>query len=218
MDKIPIYFMPGMAANSLIFEKIKLRSDSFETFMLDWIPPLKKETLKEYAERMTKKVKHENPVLIGVSFGGILVQEMAEIIKVRKVIIISSVKSNLEFPQRIKLARKIKIYKLVPTILIRIEELSKLFFRNKSKNSLKLFRKFLTITDPKYLNWAIEQVVMWDRSVPDEKVIHIQGDRDEIFPTKNIKNYIHVKKGTHIMIVIRYKWFNEHLPEIILKD
>jgi esterase/lipase len=37
------------------------------------------------------------PVLVGVSFGGILVQEIATHIKARKVIIISSVRSNAEF-------------------------------------------------------------------------------------------------------------------------
>jgi esterase/lipase len=42
------------------------------------------------------------PVLVGVSFGGILVQEIAAHIKARKVII-SSVRSNAEFPLRLKI-------------------------------------------------------------------------------------------------------------------
>jgi thioesterase domain-containing protein len=36
------------------------------------------ESLDEYAKRIAEKIKLENPVLIGVSFGGILVQEMAK--------------------------------------------------------------------------------------------------------------------------------------------
>jgi hypothetical protein len=53
--------------------------------------------LGPYKKRITGQIAHEMPVLIGVS-GGILVQEMARHIKVRKVIIISSVRSNAEFP------------------------------------------------------------------------------------------------------------------------
>jgi esterase/lipase len=51
--------------------------------------------LDDYAKRIAKKIKRENPVLIGVSFGGILVQEMAKHINTRKVIIISSVKKAI---------------------------------------------------------------------------------------------------------------------------
>jgi pimeloyl-ACP methyl ester carboxylesterase len=64
--------------------------------------------LDEYAKRIAEKIKLENPVLIGVSFGGILVQEMANI-NTRKVIIISSVKSNLEFPRRMKIAKPLRL-------------------------------------------------------------------------------------------------------------
>jgi esterase/lipase len=50
----------------------------------------------------------ENPVLIGVSFGGILVQEMAKHIDARKVIIISSVKVIWN-SRRMKLLRPLRL-------------------------------------------------------------------------------------------------------------
>jgi esterase/lipase len=98
--------MPGLAASSTIFEYITLPEDQFEMVLLDWFLPENKETLQQYALRMTKQIKHENPVLIGVSFGGILVQEMSTLIPTKKTIIISSVKSNKEFPARMLLAKK----------------------------------------------------------------------------------------------------------------
>src|SRR6187402_2398137 len=126
MNKIPVYFMPGLAASVAIFERIKLPETEFEMFFLEWEIPLEKESLQDYAKRMAEKVKHVNPVLVGVSFGGILVQEMANFILVRKVIIISSVKSNLEFPKRMVLAKSTKAYKLIPISLVQsIESLTK---------------------------------------------------------------------------------------------
>lgn len=92
MSKIHVYFMPGMAASSTIFERIKLPEEAFEMHMLEWFLPEKNETLQHYARRMANEVKHEEAVLIGVSFGGILVQEMKQFLKPKKVIIISSVK------------------------------------------------------------------------------------------------------------------------------
>lgn len=210
--------MPGLAASSSIFEKIKLPEAIFEIHLLDWIMPEKTESLKEYAQRMSKFVKHDKAVLVGVSFGGILVQEMAQFLELRKLIIISSVKSNKELPSRMKIAKTTKAYKLVPTSLLsNVEALTKYAFGTMIKERLKLYKKYLTMNDKVYLDWAIEQVVCWERTIVDDNVIHIHGDNDSVFPVQNIKNCINVKAGTHIMIVNRYKWFNENLPEIILR-
>ncbi len=218
MSKIHVYFMPGMAASPKIFERIKLPEDDFEVHLLEWFLPEPKESLSNYAKRMTNEIKHENVVLIGVSFGGILVQEMARIKPVRKTIIISSVKSNVEFPLRMKLAKNTKAYKLIPTSLIsHIEFLLKYGYGEMIKKRLELYKTYLSVNDKRYLDWAIENVLNWDRKEMDENIIHIHGDADEVFPIKNIKNCIAIEGGTHLMILNRFRWFNSNLPEIILK-
>jgi len=216
MTKIPVYFMPGLAASSAIFERIAL-PDAFEIILLEWEIPIENESLKDYAMRISLKIKKKNPVLVGVSFGGILVQEIAEFITIRKVIIISSVKSNLEFPLRMKLAKTTRAYKLIPTnLILNVENLAKFSFGDKVNQRLKLYEKFLSVRDKNYLDWAIEQVILWDRTIVDPKVIHIHGDMDDVFPIKHIKNCIVVKGGTHIMILNKFKWLNENLPKLIL--
>jgi len=210
--------MPGLAASSSIFERIVLPDAIFEIVLLEWEIPLDRETLKEYAKRIAKKIQHPNPILIGVSFGGILVQEMARFIDARKVIIISSAKSNLEFPMRMKVAKTTKAYKLIPTnLLANVESLVKFSFGAKIDQRLKLYEKFLRIRDKRYLDWAIEQIIFWERTAVDENVIHIHGDEDDVFPIKYVKNCIVVKGGTHAMILSKYKWFNENLSRIILE-
>ncbi|MEI7508038.1 MAG: alpha/beta hydrolase [Flavobacterium sp.] len=218
MSKIPVYFMPGLAASTSIFERINLPVDKFEIHLLEWFMPEKEETIQSYAKRMAEKVQHDHVVLIGVSFGGILVQEMAEYLTVRKIIIISSVKSNKELPRRMKIARDTKAYKLLPTGLLQdVEKLIKYAFGDIMKQRLKLYEQFLFMRNKEYLDWAIEQVVCWERVIIDPNVIHIHGDTDEVFLVKNIKDFIKVKGGTHIMILNRFRWFNDHLPKIILE-
>ena len=174
--------------------------------------------MTDYSKRMAAKVTHENAVLIGVSFGGILVQEMKQHLNVRKVIIISSVKTNLEFPIRMKVAKTTKAYKLIPTNLIaNVDSLSKFSFGAAINKRLKLYEKFLKVRDKRYLDWAVEQIILWDRTIVDKNVIHIHGDEDDVFPIKRIQNCIIVKGGTHVMILTKYKWLNENLPKLILK-
>jgi pimeloyl-ACP methyl ester carboxylesterase len=219
MSKIPVYFMPGLAASPEIFERISLPEDTFEIHLLEWCLPLPNETLPGYAKRIAANIKHENPVLIGVSFGGVLVQEMARFVNARKVIIISSAKSNAEFPRRMKIAKTTRLYKLFPTRFAQdLSRIEKLPIGSKARQRLKLYEKFLAMRDKTYLDWALEQIILWERKVADEKVIHIHGDADEVFPVKYIRNFIPVKGGTHIMILNKFKWLNENLPQIILKE
>jgi pimeloyl-ACP methyl ester carboxylesterase len=218
MEKISVYFMPGLAANASIFERISLPENQFDTYFMEWEIPLDNETLSEYAQRISKKVTHDNPVLVGVSFGGILVQEIAQFLNPRKIIIISSVKSNLEFPTAFKLAKQTKAYKLIPTSLIdNVYNLAKFTFGEKVIKRLKLYQMFLTVRDKKYLDWSIESIILWDRKKADPNVVHIHGDADEVFPIKYIKDCIVVKGGTHIMILTKYKWINANLPKIIIE-
>ncbi len=219
MSKIPVYFVPGLAASVEIFEYIKLPEDQFEVYFLEWILPKHNETIQEYAKRMCEKITHENIVLIGVSFGGIMVQEMAAFVKTQKVIIISSVKSNQELPIHMKLAKATKFYKVLPTSLLgKVNYLSRYVKgRGLLAKRVQLYNKYLYMKQTKYLDWAIENVLLWQRSVPDEKVIHIHGNDDMVFPISKIKNCIVLEGGTHIMIVNRHKWFNENLPKLILE-
>ena len=209
--------MPGMAANPSIFEYIKLPEDTYKIHWLEWILPLSEESLAAYAQRMCEKVEHTNPVLLGVSFGGMLVQEMARIIECRTVIVVSSIKSYHELPTHLKFLRKTKTYSILPTQLVsNIEVLLKYAFGETAKKRVELYKKYLSVRDKNYLDWAIKEIVCWDQEQPDESTIFIHGDSDLVFPNSCNGNTIVLKGGTHIMIINKYKWFNENLPNLIV--
>lgn len=216
-DIIHVYFMPGLAASSKIFEYIELPTNQFKTHYLEWMLPTNNESISDYALRMTKEVKHQNSVLIGVSFGGVLVQEMSKHVHLRKLIIISSIKSVDELPTKMHIAKVTKAYKLLPTQLVtNLDFLAHYILGDNMPKRLELYKKYLSVSNGKYLNWAIENMVCWNQQKPIKNVIHIHGDNDAVFPIKNIKNCITVKNGTHIMILNKYKWFNKELPKLIL--
>ena len=187
--KIPVYFLPGLAANSSIFKKIQLDANAFETHFLEWMIPFEEESISEYAIRFCKKIKHANAILVGVSFGGIIAQEMNLVYKFKKIIIISSVKARHELPLHLQLAGKTKVYKLLPTSLFaqNIDLLSKYAFGKPIVKRLDLYKQYLSITDKRYLDWAIKQVVSWNQETSDPNLVHIHGDQDIIFPIENMK-------------------------------
>ena len=219
LSKIHVYFMPGLAANSSIFKNISLPPEQFEQHLLDWFVPEKGMALNQYARQLCEKVVHEDPVLVGVSFGGIIVQEMARCIPVRKVIIISSVKKKDELPRRLIFAKYTKLHKLLPTGLVNnLELLSKYAFGETVTKRLELYEQYLSVKDKYYLDWSIDQIVNWQQTEYPPNLVHIHGEKDAVFPIQHIEDCIVVKNGTHTMIIHRYKWFNERLPTIILED
>lgn len=214
--KTAVYLMPGMAANPDIFEHIELPEEDFILRYLDWKKPFKGESLKAYSKRIAEDVKEPNPVLIGVSFGGVIVQEISKLIRVKRVVIISSVKTHSELPSRLKFLATTGLDKVLPTFLAPYAvNLRNLPLGRHIEKRLELYDKYMTHTGKHYLDWSIHALINWSQKSPLKNVVHIHGDRDKVLPIDNIETCIRVKGGTHVMIVNRFRWFNENLPSII---
>lgn len=218
MSEIAVYCMPGMAASPKIFEYIHLPKP-YKLHLLSWISPIKEESLSAYAKRMSERVTAVDSVLIGVSFGGVLVQEMAKHIQVRKVIIVSSVKSRNELPLPMKMARTTNAHKLLPTQWINnLDALALFAFGKGIQKRLKLYQKYLSERNPDYLNWSIDTLVHWDQEEADASVIHIHGKKDTVFPMKYLSKPFIAIEGGHAAIITSAQWFNSELPKLLLKN
>ncbi len=202
-EKKHLYFIPGLAANPSIFDYLKLPKEQFELHFLEWlIPESKTESLENYVKRLSVFIKHQNAVLIGVSFGGVVVQEMKKLVNPQKVIIISSIKNKHEMPARMRFSQKTNIHKAFPTkVFTNIEKYEKYAFTTVLKTRLKLYKKFLSMRDELYLPWSINALLNWQREESDPEILHIHGTKDFIFPSENIKDFIPIDDGTHIMII-----------------
>lgn len=213
-DKNHVYFVPGLAAGHEIFRNIKFPKN-YMVHILEWLIPDKNESLENYSKRMAECVKHDNAILIGVSFGGVVVQEMSRFLKLKKLIIISSVKTRNELPKRMRVAGYTKAYKLIPTSLVlSVEDLTKFSIGPKSKKRLSLYQEYLHVRNKQYLDWALEKMVTWNRNVEIEGVVHLQGDKDMVFPIKYIHNCTVILNGTHIMILNKGREISKKLLEI----
>ena len=217
MTPIHVYCMPGMAASPKIFEYLKLPIN-FQTHLLSWIPPLKDEPISKYAKRMTSRIVFKNPILLGVSFGGILVQGMAKHISVEKIVIVSSIKVKDELPLPMKMAKKTNIHKLLPTQWIdNLDYLAILAFGKGIRKRVALYQRYLSERNPEYLNWAVDALVNWDQNKFSTKLIHIHGESDTVFPLKNLVKPFFKIKGGHAAIITESSWFNRELPAMLKK-
>ena len=216
-EKTHIYFVPGLAASAAIFEFIRLPESTFEMHVIEWlIPESAHESLEHYAHRMSKYVEFPNAVLIGVSFGGVMVQEMKKYVHPKQVIIISSIKNRNEMPRSMRFAQITHAHKLLPTTAFsNLEKYERFAFSHSIKSRIQLYKKYLSMRDSLYLPWAVNTIVNWNRTETDPEIIHIHGTDDFVFPVKYLQNFQKVDRGTHVMIINKAKKISTILEKIL---
>ncbi|MFT6731826.1 MAG: esterase/lipase [Glaciecola sp.] len=217
MSKKHLYFVPGLAANSKIFEHIQVDATKYECHFLEWkIPVSKDESIEAYAQRMCAAITHESPILIGVSFGGVMVQEMSKQIACDKVIIISSIKTTLEFPKRLKFALFSKAYKLFPAKFIEnLDSYVEYFLGDYQLKKIEAYKKYMSVRNAEYLHWSIYTVLHWKQTNVLPNVFHIHGTNDSVFPSKNLNNFIPIERGTHAMIILKGKKISFEIDKVL---
>ncbi|KKO88736.1 alpha/beta hydrolase [Sphingobacterium sp. Ag1] len=210
-----IYVISGLGVDQRVFSKIDF--GSLDLTYLDWITPSPNEPLSIYAKRISTKITAKNPILVGLSFGGMLAIEIAKIIETKQIILLASAKGRHELTKLYRLAGRLKINKLVPSPLLKFHcFLSDYFFGIRNKEDSRLLKQILYDTDPIFMNWAIHQILQWkNNSVPDN-LIHIHGSKDHIIPIKNVKPNFIIKGAGHFMTVTHAQEVEKLLQEICL--
>lgn len=203
MAKPHIFFISGLGADHRAFDRIKL--DGYEQTHLPWIEPDWKDTMHSYAKKMAAPIlKAENPVVIGLSLGGMLASEMTTFMPHIRVILISSIKSYQERSTVLKLGRVFPIQRLMPpNTMQRFTVLWELAQRKRLQGNTKHLTQMFKDQNDKFLRWAIVNAPKWRGEGDVSRIAHIHGTMDRMFPFKRIKNAIPVHGGTHLMVFVK---------------
>lgn len=210
-----IYCVSGLGADERVFQKLKFQG--YQPVHIQWIEPKSGETIADYAQRLTAQIKSECPILIGLSFGGIVAVEIAKQIATEKVILISSTKNQQEIPFYFKIFRWLPLYLLLPAkfMLWARQLIASWFFSLETADERKLLRAILHDTNAKFMKWAIHQVVTWKNEEIPAKIFHIHGASDRIFPDRYVHEDFNVSQGGHFMIMNRAEYISGLIQKII---
>jgi pimeloyl-ACP methyl ester carboxylesterase len=176
---------------------------------------LPKESMAEYATRLLPQITSDKPLVIGVSFGGMIALEIAKVISVEKVILISSAKSPNAIPSYFKLIPKLRLEKWMrPASLKKPNEIFFWLFGVTSKDHKTLLASIMKDTDELFLTWAIDAVTRWEYSTSSNHVIQIHGTKDRILNVQNA-DYL-VNGGGHLMVVTQAREVSDILKKILV--
>jgi len=212
-----VYFISGLGANEFAFMNLQL--PGVKMIHLNWFQPLKKETIEDYAKRMSEKITTKDPIIVGLSLGGMVAVEMAKQVAIEKLILISAVKTFNEIPRWMRITGTLRLHKWVPIKSNRFTERAddrRMGIETmEDKNFVDHYRKN---ADPKYIEWAVDQIFNWKNTWIPENLFHIHGEKDRMFPLRNIKATHIIKEGTHIMILNKANEISACIEEILFAD
>lgn len=212
-----IYIFSGLGVDRRVFDNINFGDLDVE--FVDWITSLKSESLENYAERISRKISTEKPILIGLSFGGMVAVEISKIIKTEKIILIASAKNRFELPKFNRISGKLKLNKLIPKSIFKKQNfITNWLFGIEIESEKQLLKNILKDTDPNFFAWAINEIVNWKNITIPTNVIHIHGNKDRIIPFKNVKADFVIEGGGHFMTVNKAVEIEKIIKSIIKKD
>jgi pimeloyl-ACP methyl ester carboxylesterase len=214
MTEKHLYLLPGLGAQSAIYERIRW-PESWQVTHLEWMEPLPNESLSAYAKRWVAQIDCPKPILMGVSLGGMVAQEMALHCQAECVILLSSVQDPAHMGRWLKTLKYTQFYRLTPYLIALLPHpfLQILMAGRMKLNHQKWFNRYMRQRSFRYLSWALNVVFTWQQKDVNCPVYAIKGDRDIIFPLQ--PHEIVLPKAGHLAILTHAPLISSLLPKLM---
>lgn len=213
-----IYVFSGLGADKRVFQRIDFGNHEF--VFIDWITIIDGENITSYAKRLATEIKSPKPILIGISFGGIIAQEIASLIEVDKLILLSTIENRDELPSMLKILASLKVDRLIPSRILKAHSfIADYFFGVDTRANSEILKNILKDTNPALLKWSLRQIALWAAPRKSKAIskITIHGTHDKILPLNLEKEYNYMIEGAgHFLTLTHYLRINEILKHELL--
>jgi pimeloyl-ACP methyl ester carboxylesterase len=212
-----IYFISGLAADKRMFKYIQLPA-GYEAVFLNWIEPLKKESLRQYAIRLATGINTAEPfVILGLSMGGMMAVEIALRHQPVATILVSSLYSHKQLPRKIRWVSALGVHRWVPISFLKSASVVKRFFTTEATADKMMLKQIIKESNTTFIRWAITAMVEWRNEVLPNHLYHLHGTKDNILPIRYVNPTHTIEKGGHLMVMNNYHAINSCLAQILSK-
>ncbi|KAA3437827.1 alpha/beta fold hydrolase [Rufibacter hautae] len=204
MSQSPLYLLSGLCADERLFQFLQLRHPN--PIIIHWITPEPQDTMASYATKLIRQIEpnQEPPILLGLSFGGMVIQEIAKQIPVRRLILLSSLANTQELPMHYKIAGTLQMHQWLPLGMFKGWTYpANWLFGAHTREEKRILRDIIRDTGVSFLRWSLHQILHWRHQAPTEGVIVIHGDADKVLPVPQYPDLHLVKGGEHLIVMNR---------------
>lgn len=196
-----VYLLPGVACDRRLFEKFELQGH--DLFPLEWPHIRADHSLPEIAEILSTQVDRSKPhVLVGVSMGGMVAQELALITQPEKVILISSVTGPQEWPALLHASRRFRLHYLISNFTMHATWPIRQWWNKGDPAIAKVLFDMAVKQTAGQIRASAGAILRWKGSQYKGPIVRIHGDRDTLLPLRFPVDHV-VKGGSHVMVLTR---------------
>jgi pimeloyl-ACP methyl ester carboxylesterase len=197
-----VYFISGLGADWRMFQFLKL-PEYVPYEHVEWIAPLHQdEPLHEYAQRLQEHITAPDPILVGLSFGGLVAIELAKLLQPHKTVIISSLANRHALPGYYQALGKTNLHHWMPFRLMQsVYPVAPFFFGAHTKAERNVLKLAIFDINEQFLRWALGQMLQWPQEEILSGLVQIHGTRDLILPLHDRPDIIRVQGGEHLMVM-----------------
>jgi len=209
-----IYCLSGLGADERIFKNLDI--EGAKLVHLPWVPFDKHDELPCYAQKMATQIPEKKPVLLGLSFGGMLATEIAKKQEVEKLLLVSSIKGRHEMPDISRTVKYLIDHEVIPYSLFK--KPNKILFQRfgaTTQAEKDMLAAIMKQTDPNFLGWAFKAILHWQNTTVPPNVFHIHGTEDRILKPAFIDAAYWLKGGTHMMVYNRAQEVSQLISGIL---
>lgn len=209
-----IYAIPGLGTTEKLYINTKI--SGVEIIVLKWPDVIKNDTMQSYAKKFIPQIDTSVPFcLLGVSFGGMLCVELAQMISPQKTFLVSSCKNHLELPWFIRVFKYLPLHRLINETSHR-----KMAFRSRwiigfSNEHNVEFKNMIDSMREDYFKICSNIIVNWEGKNVPKNIIHIYGNKDKLLKYKNVVPDYTIENGSHAMIVFKADEINQIIEKEI---
>ena len=217
-DKMNVYFISGLGADKRVFQNLNI-DPKFNVINIEWIDPKRKETIEDYAGRLTSQIDTTKPFqIVGLSFGGMMATVISEQIRPEQIILISS--NSVGRPIG-------KFYRgLIGFVLL--SPFSAPFLKSTNKFTYNLFgtqtleekallKSILKDTDAKFLKWALKAIGKWKHPNKSPFAYQINGSADKMVKLEYVDADKVIEGGEHFMVLSKAEEISKVINAQLLK-
>ena len=200
-----IFIFSGLGADKKVFSKLNLKE--FEVVHIQWLPSIKNESLSNYVNRLAEynRIPVSGANVLGISFGGMCIAELAKTYDFNKIVLISTAISSSNLPSYHKIFRYFPIYKLFPSqLIVTPTRIHHFLFGVTDALDRKLLNAIIRDSNSGFFRWALYSILNWDSLEIPKKFLHLHGDKDRIIPIINCNSVRRIAGGGHLMTLTHH--------------
>ncbi len=194
-----IYCISGLGADERIFKHLQIKNTVLKH--LSWVDFDENETMETYAMKMAEQIAEKTPIILGLSFGGMLAVEIAKQKELTHTFLISSAKGKNELPDMSDILVFMIKSGIVPYSLFK--QPNKILYQRfgaTRQDEKEVLNAILKDTKTSYLRNAFRVILNWENTTIPNNITHIHGTHDRILQAEFITPDYWIKDGTHMMV------------------